>query len=89
MTRAGGVPVALGRMLAYVTTAAPSAALLRHGRARWIEGIEVQGWRVREAGPRGVVLWRNHIRPSMPFRILVVPNRDCGLTHLEFQAVLA
>ncbi len=75
--------------LARITTSAPTLRAQSLLPQVWVRSAEALGWHVRLAGPRNFVLWRNHLSPDMASRILVLPDRDCGLSSIEFDAVVA
>lgn len=77
------------RGLARITTSAPNLQAQPFLPNCWVEDAEARGWHVRLAGPRNFILWRNHFSLEMPYRILVLPHRECGLSSTEFAAVVS
>lgn len=76
------------RGLVRITTSAPNLCAQPLLPKCWVEEAERLGWHVRLAGPRNFILWRNHLTPDVAFRILVLPHRECGLSSIEFAAVV-
>lgn len=77
------------RALARITTSAPNLRTQPLLPKCWVEEAEALGWHVRLAGPRNFILWRNHLAPNVTFRIVVLPHRECGLSSIEFAAVVS
>lgn len=77
------------RVLAWITTSAPSHQAQPYLPTTWVRSVEALRWHVRLAGPRNFILWRNHLAPDVAFRILVLPHRECGLSSIEFAAVVS
>lgn len=75
--------------LVRITTSAPRLQGQPLLPKAWVRSVEALGWHVRLAGPRNFILWRNHLAPDVACRILVLPNRDCGLSTTEFSAVVS
>lgn len=77
------------RVLARITTSAPRHQAQPYLPTAWVRSVEALGWHVRIAGPRNFILWRNHLSPDMAYRVLVLPHRDCGLSSIEFAAIVS
>lgn len=75
--------------LVRITTSAPRLQGQPLLSAAWFRSVKALGWHVRLAGPRNFILWRNHLAPDVACRILVLPHRDCGLSSMEFAAVVS
>lgn len=89
MTRGGFLSRQVIRVLAWATTSATCRVAHAHLSESWVALARAYGWWVRVAGPRNFLLWRNHLTPEMALRVMVLPNRDCGLSSAEFGAVIA
>ncbi len=76
------------RAVSRITTTAPTRRAQPFLPERWVRNAQALGWYVRLAGPRYFIMWRNRLSPDTAPRILVLPHRDCGLSSMEYQAVL-